>query len=155
MSSEIGKNPPSAENPAEDSPGIDSEFLAGRFMEEAQQTAPGEAFIMNPVTGETHKATVVTDLAKEAEEGGSGLRYLKPKPTPAEHEITIRNYLAAKNGNGRRSGSGSFGYGRRVNTYGRMQSANAFQKRFRVGASQPIRPRGRKRGFRAQPGRLP
>ena len=96
MSSEIGKNPPPTETSAGDSPGIDSEFLAGRFMEEAQQTAPGEAFIMNPVTGETHKATVVTDLAKEVEEGGPGLRYLKPKPSPGEHEIAIRDYLAAK-----------------------------------------------------------
>ena len=105
MSSEIGKNLPPAENSAGDSPGIDSEFLAGRFMEEAQQTAPGEAFIMNPVTGETHKATVVTDLAKEAEEGGPGLRYLKPKPTPAEHEIAIRDYLAAKTAAGEEAAS--------------------------------------------------
>ena len=96
MSSEIGKNLPPAENSAGDSPKIDSEFLAGRFMEEAQQTAPGEAFIMNPFTGETHKATVVTDLDKEAEESTPGLKYLRPKSGPGAHEVAIRDYLEVK-----------------------------------------------------------
>ena len=85
MSSEIGKNLPPAENSAGDSPKIDSEFLAGRFMEEAQQTAPGEAFIMNPFTGETHKATVVTDLEQEAKEGTPGLKVFKTQAQTREN----------------------------------------------------------------------
>ena len=147
MSSEIGKNLPPAENSAVDSPKIDSEFLAGRFMEEAQQTAPGEAFIMNPFTGETHKATVVTDLDEEAEEGGPGLRYLKPKPRPGEHEIAIRDYLAAKTEADEEADPAVLGYGPGIYPHRGMRPPPTFQKRYGTGSTWSLRPRGCYRSF--------
>ena len=58
--------------PAEGSSGIDSEFLAKRIMKEAQQTDLGKAFIMNPLAGERHKATAVTDWQGSGRRSRSG-----------------------------------------------------------------------------------